>query len=254
MWKTSFTVLEVFLNFTISDPCSGMKDRRPEDTDNTINLEQRPLALGVSEQDVELIDLLCELYRRLGLKNLVVHLNTVGDETTRASYRTALAAHLQPHFEQLSEESKIRFTKNILRILDSKDPNDQALLKDAPSILDFLSEKAKDHFENVQSLLKACGISYVIDPKLVRGLDYYNQTVFEVMSHHLGAHNTIGGGGRFDGLLATLGGPDLPSVGFATGIERLLQTMDQEKDRFPCGPSSRSLFCSLGRASAYSLF
>ncbi len=199
------------------------------------------IGIGKPAQDVELIDLLCELYRRLGLKNLVVHLNSVGDEASRAAYKDALMGFLKPHFESLSEDSKIRFSKNILRILDSKDPADKKLLEGAPLLKDYLSEEARSHFLEVQALLKMNGISYVIDPKLVRGLDYYNKTVFEVMSESLGAHNTIGAGGRYDGLLSTLGGPSLPSVGFATGIERILQTMDHEKATFPA-PSHPDLF------------
>ncbi len=199
------------------------------------------IGVGRPEQDVEMIDLLCELYRRLGLKNLVVHLNSVGDEASRAAYREALTAFLKPHFEALSEDSKIRFTKNILRILDSKDVGDKKLLEGAPSLIDYLSEEATSHFKEVQKLLKMNGIAFVIDPKLVRGLDYYNKTVFEVMSQGLGAHNTIGAGGRYDGLLSTLGGPALPSVGFATGLERVLQTMEHEKVTFPA-PSHPDLF------------
>lgn len=199
------------------------------------------IGVGRPEQDVELIDLLCELYRRLGLKKLVVHLNSVGDEESRTAYREALSTFLKPHFEALSDDSKIRFAKNILRILDSKDPNDKKLLEGAPSLADYLTDEARDHFEKVKALLKTNGIAYVIDPKLVRGLDYYNKTVFEVMSEGLGAHNTIGAGGRYDGLLSTLGGPALPSVGFATGIERILQTMDNEKVTFPV-PSHPDLF------------
>ncbi len=199
------------------------------------------IGIGKPAQDVELIDLLCELYRRLGLKNLVVHLNSVGDEASRAAYKDALMSFLKPHFESLSEDSKIRFSKNILRILDSKDPNDKKLLEGAPLLIDYLSEEARSHFLEVQALLKMNGISYVIDPKLVRGLDYYNKTVFEVMSEGLGAHNTIGAGGRYDGLMKTFGGPDLPSVGFATGIERILQTMENEKVTFPA-PSHPDLF------------
>ncbi len=204
------------------------------------------IGIGSAEQDVELIDMLCELYRRLGLKNLVVHLNSVGDEASRASYRQALATYFKPHFESLSEDSQVRFSKNILRILDSKDPKDQSFLKDVPSIHAFLSEESKAHFEKVQSLLRSSGIPYVIDPKLVRGLDYYNKTVFEVMSEKLGAQNTIGGGGRYDGLLKTLGGPSLPSVGFATGIERILQTMQNEKIPFPAAPHPDLFFIPLG--------
>lgn len=191
------------------------------------------VGIGSAAQDVEMIDLLCEFYRRLGLKQLVVHLNSVGDDASRAAYREALETFLKPHFETLSEDSRVRFTKNILRILDSKDPGDKQLLEGAPTLADYLSEEARAHFEEVQALLKMNGIPYVIDPKLVRGLDYYNKTVFEVMSEGLGAHNTVGAGGRYDGLLKALGGPALPSVGFATGLERILQIMEHEKIVFP---------------------
>ncbi len=194
------------------------------------------IGLGGAEQDVEIIDLLLETYRRLGLKNLKVMINSVGDSASRKPYQEALTAYLEPHFDSLSEESKVRFGKNILRILDSKDPGDQKLLEKAPSILDFLSSEAKDHFQEVQKLLKKMKIDFVVNHKLVRGLDYYNKTVFEVVSSELGAQNTIGGGGRYDGLTSLLGGPDLPSVGFSTGLERVLQTMVGQKVLFPPPP------------------
>lgn len=205
-------------------------------------------AIGDSspEQDVEVIDLLCELLRRLGLKNLTVMLNSVGDAKTRESYRGALRTFLQPQLDQLSEESKIRFEKNVLRILDSKDPQDQKLLEKAPSILDFLSEEAKDHFEMVQSLLGKIGIKYQLTPKLVRGLDYYTKTVFEITSSELGAQNAIGAGGRYDGLISLLGGPDLPAIGFATGLERIIQTMLSQKVSLPLAPHPDIFLIPLG--------
>jgi histidyl-tRNA synthetase len=200
-------------------------------------------AIGISnaEQDVEMIDLLYEIYHRLGLKNLTVMLNTVGDEACREPYRQALKEYLKPHFEKLSPDSKMRFSKNILRILDSKDSEDQKILQGAPSILSMLTQESQEHFKQVQNLLEKIRIPYVINTKLVRGLDYYNKTVFEVISGELGAQNTIGGGGRYDGLLATLGGPDLPAVGFATGIERILQTMVKQNAFFP-SPSHPFVF------------
>jgi histidyl-tRNA synthetase len=198
------------------------------------------------EQDVEVIDLLCELFRRLKLQNLTVMLNSVGDAKAREEYRGALRSFLQPHFEALSEESKIRFEKNVLRILDSKDPNDQKALKGAPSILDFISEEAKEHLEKVQMLLKKIGISYVLTPNLVRGLDYYTQIVFEVTSGELGAQNAIGAGGRYDGLISLLGGPDLPAVGFAAGLERIIQTMLKQNVPIPPPPKSQLFLIPLG--------
>lgn len=201
------------------------------------------------EQDVEVIDLLCEFYRRLGLKNLNVMLNSVGDTKSRSDYRDALQNYLRPHFENLSEESKVRFEKNVLRILDSKSPSDQALLQTAPSILDFLSPDSKDHFLMVQALLKKIGIPYQINTKLVRGLDYYTNTVFEVTSGELGAQNSIGGGGRYDGLIAELGGPNLPSIGFGTGLERIIQTLLGQNAPLPEPPHPVIFLIPLGQRS-----
>lgn len=183
------------------------------------------IGIGSPLQDVELIDMLCELYRRLGLKDLVVQINSVGDTSSRSAYKEALAQFLEPRFAELSEESKVRFKKNKLRILDSKDPGDQQLLEGAPVLSDYLTSEARSHFQEVLRGLDQLQIAYQIAPKLVRGLDYYHKTVFEITANVLGAHNAVGGGGRYDGLTAHLGGPDLPSIGFGSGIERLLQTL-----------------------------
>ncbi len=177
------------------------------------------------EQDAELIDLLYTLYQRLGLKNLKLLINSLGDAASRQAFRAALKDYLFPHLSLLSPDSQARFEVNPLRILDSKDPRDQDIVAKAPSILEFLSDEARAHFEALKHLLDNLGIPYEVTPTLVRGLDYYNKTVFEVIAGELGAQNSIGGGGRYDGLLQTLGGPDLPSIGFGTGIERILQTM-----------------------------
>ena len=184
-------------------------------------------AIGVAgpEQDAEVIDLLYTFYQRLGIRDLTVHLNTVGDPASRLAFRTALMDFLRPQFAELSADSQVRFEKNPLRILDSKDPKDKQLLKGAPSILDYLTPEAKEHFDQVRALLEKIGIPYVVDDRLVRGLDYYNKTVFEVVGGHLGAQNTIGGGGRFDGLISTFGGPDLPAAGWATGLERVIHVL-----------------------------
>jgi histidyl-tRNA synthetase len=191
------------------------------------------IGLGSPEQDVELIDMACEIYRRLGLKQLTVQINSVGDVESRTAYKEALTAFFTPRFDALSQDSQIRFSKNILRILDSKDPEDQKLLHEVPIFTDFLTNQAKAHFDQVLKLLDQLHIHYVVNPKLVRGLDYYTKTVFEVTTEVLGAQNSIGGGGRYDGLIKTLGGPDLPSVGFATGMERILQTMLKQNTPFP---------------------
>lgn len=205
-------------------------------------------AIGSSspEQDVEVIDLLCELARRLGLKDLTLMLNSVGDAATRENYRTALRSFLQPKLNELSEESKIRFEKNVLRILDSKDPQDQKILENAPQLSEYLTDEASDHFNKVKTLLKGLGIKYEINQKLVRGLDYYNKTVFEVTAGQLGAQNAIGGGGRFDGLPALLGGPDLPCVGFAAGLERIIQTMLGQNVALPDPPHPQIYLIPIG--------
>lgn len=205
-------------------------------------------AIGDSspEQDVEVIDLLLELYRELGLKNLRVMLNSIGNPECRDAYRSRLREFLAPHLNDLSEESQVRYDKNVLRILDSKDPHDQELLKSAPSILDCLSDDAHAHFQEVKRLLDKLGIEYEVNPKLVRGLDYYTKTVFEITSGELGAQNAIGAGGRYDGLTKTIGGPDLPAVGFSAGLERIIQTMLAQQVPLPPLPHTDLYLIPIG--------
>lgn len=191
------------------------------------------IGLGTPLQDVELIDMLCEVYRRLGLHNLTVQINSVGDAASRTAYKEALTHYLKPFHAALSPDSQVRFTKNILRILDSKDPGDQKILEQAPMLSDHLTPEAKLHFQTVLEQLDLCKIKYAINSKLVRGLDYYTKTVFEITTEALGAQNSVGGGGRYDGLIESLGGPSLPSVGFATGMERIMQTMLKLGAPFP---------------------
>ncbi len=199
--------------------------------------------IGVAEpeQDAEVISLLYNLYTRLGLRQLGVHVNSIGDAESRTAFRTALQNYLKDHFNDLSSDSQTRFDKNPLRILDSKDPRDIKIVAGAPSILDFLNPASKLHFETVLKQLDLLGIPYQVNPKLVRGLDYYNQTVFEIVAGELGAQNSVGGGGRYDGLLKTLGGPDLPAFGFGTGIERIIQTMINQGVDLP-NPDVPALF------------
>lgn len=177
------------------------------------------------EQDVEVIDLLYSFYRRLGLSEVTLCLNTIGDQATRTAYREALVDYLLPHRGALSPESQQRLETNPIRILDSKNEDDQALLAEAPAIHDFLKDQERTHFETVCSLLDQLEVPYQISQRLVRGLDYYSGTVFEFVVGQLGAQNSIGGGGRYDGLVHTLGGPPLAAIGFGTGLERVIQTM-----------------------------
>lgn len=177
------------------------------------------------ERDAELIDLLFSLFKRLGLRNLNLMINSVGDQESRETYRTALKHHLSSKLEQLSPDSQRRFDTNPLRILDSKDPRDQEILIDVPSIFDFLSPPCRDHFSGVQQALQTLEIPFSVNSRLVRGIDYYTGTVFEITAGELGAQNSLGGGGRYDELVAQLGGPVLPALGFGAGLERIIQTM-----------------------------
>ncbi len=181
--------------------------------------------IGSPEQDAEVIDLLLQIYHRLGLKNLKVHVNSIGDLASRQAYKSALIAYLAPYMADLSPDSRVRLEKNPLRILDSKDPKDREIVAKAPSILNHLTPDSKEHFRKLCHILDQIQVPYVVDDRIVRGLDYYNKTVFEVLTEDLGAQNTIGAGGRYDGLLAQFHGPDVPGVGFATGLERVVQVM-----------------------------
>lgn len=198
------------------------------------------------EQDAEIIDLAMTIYKTLGLNNLEVSLNSIGDPESRKAYHAALKSYLKEHLSELSQDSQIRFEKNPLRILDSKDPKDKAIVAKAPSILDFLNEESQTHFSKVQTALSLLGIPYRVNPLLVRGLDYYNKTVFEITSENLGSQNSICGGGRYDGLLKSLGGPDLPTTGFAMGLERVLQTMIAQKAPLPPAPTTLLYLIPLG--------
>ncbi len=171
------------------------------------------------EADAEVIGLAYEVLREHGL-DVPVTINSIGDATCRPRYRDALFAHFAPHRETLSEDSQRRLDRNPLRILDSKSEADRPLVESAPTVLDTLCDACAAHFARVRELLDATGVKYVVDPRIVRGLDYYTRTVFEFISSDLGAQSTVCAGGRYDGLVETLGGPATPAVGFAMGIER----------------------------------
>lgn len=193
-------------------------------------------AFGVDSPtlDVEVIAMAIDLLQNFGLKSLKLALNTLGDNESRTNYRQALIDYLEPYEDQLSADSKERLHKNPLRVLDSKDQADQKIVADAPSILDHLTPAAKEHFETVKSLLDALGIEYVVDPNMVRGLDYYNHTIFEIMSDSKafgGKWTTVCAGGRYNGLVEQLGGPETPGIGFGLGVERLLLVLEAETDQ-----------------------
>lgn len=181
--------------------------------------------------DVEIIALAAQILAELGMQeHVVLHLNTLGDTESRDAYRAALVDYLSAHKADLSEDSVARLERNPLRILDSKDAGDRKIVDGAPVFDDFLTEAAADFFAEVRQGLDDLGIAYRRDPRLVRGLDYYCHTAFEFVTESLGAQGTVIGGGRYDGLVSVMGGPQTPGVGWAGGIERLAMLADQTLD------------------------
>lgn len=179
------------------------------------------------ETDVEIISLFWEILMQLGVSDSVtLKINSVGDEESRNAYREALREYLKPRFSELSETSQRRYETNPLRILDSKDPQDKALIRNAPRLLDYLNDSSAQHYQTVLSLLESLDIPFQQDDRLVRGLDYYTHTAFEFTSDALGAQDAVCGGGRYDGLIGELGGSDTPAIGWAAGTERLLLVME----------------------------
>ena len=189
-------------------------------------------AIGSSSplMDVEVILYAATLLRALGLKGVKVRINSIGDEESRNAYRTALIAYFEKYKEELCGDCKVRLEKNPLRILDCKVDNNKEFFQNAPKISDYLNEASKEHFEKVLEALKEVGLPYEINPNLVRGLDYYCHTVFELEAdiEGFGAQNVLGGGGRYDKLVGELGGPQTPCVGMAFGMDRLLLAMESE--------------------------
>ena len=177
--------------------------------------------------DAEVIALGTDILQTLGLKNLHLSLNSVGNVEDRQQYREALVNYLTPYHADLDPDSQARLSRNPLRILDSKEQKTQEIVRQAPNILDYLGDRSRQHFEQVQQLLSDLGIVYQLNPSLVRGLDYYTHTAFEIQSDDLGAQATVCGGGRYDGLVSSLGGPDTPAVGWAIGLERLILLLQQ---------------------------
>src|SRR3954470_23821906 len=192
-------------------------------------------AFGVAEpeQDVECILLQLDFYKRCGVKDLELQINSLGDAESKARYREAIVRYLEPKQAELSEDSQRRLTENPLRILDSKDPRDQKAVVGVPPAAESLSEKSRAHFERVQKLLTDAKAPYRVNPNLVRGFDYYTDTLWEVTAGGLGAQNAIGGGGRYDNLVEQLGGKPTPGVGFGSGIERLLLALDAQGVALP---------------------
>ncbi|MEM9566895.1 MAG: histidine--tRNA ligase [Cyanobacteria bacterium P01_E01_bin.34] len=206
-------------------------------------------SLGSSDPraDVEAIAVAVDILKALGLNSLTVSINSVGRGDDRAVYREALIDYLTPFKAELDADSQDRLTRNPLRVLDSKDQRTREIVVDAPKLIDHLSLESKEHFERVLSQLQQLGIDYSIDHRLVRGLDYYTHTAFEIQSNDLGAQNAVCGGGRYDGLIAELGGPETPAVGWAMGLERIAILL--QKQGFSAQSRINAYAISRGRAA-----
>ena len=190
---------------------------------------------GVSTPDIdaEVIAIVARLWKQLGLKNIQLQLNTLGSDEARQKYRDILIEYFSAHHDQLDEDSQRRLHKNPLRILDTKNPDLKNIVEAAPSLMNSLDNESKEHFEGVKARLDSLGIDYYINPRLVRGIDYYNRTVFEWVTEELGAQGTVCAGGRYDGLVKRLGGKVTPACGFGIGLERLILLMEAQGIQTP---------------------
>lgn len=183
--------------------------------------------------DVETIAMAKAFFDQVGVKNIKLVINSLGDSETRERYREALIGYLEQHLDSLSDDSKRRLHENPLRVLDSKDKQDIAIVKDAPSILDFLTDASQQHLTDVKAMLESLNIAYTVDQNMVRGLDYYNDTIFEFMTEIKGKELTICGGGRYDSLVSYFGGPETPGFGFGIGVDRLLLVLEEQGASLP---------------------
>ncbi|MEN2765887.1 histidine--tRNA ligase [Ornithinibacillus xuwenensis] len=198
--------------------------------------------------DAEVIDLAMTVYKQLGLSSLKLVINSLGDKESRANYRKALIEHFTPYQEELCKDCQSRLQQNPMRVLDCKTDRDHPSMKTAPSILDYLNDESRIYFEQVKNYLELMNIQYEVDPNLVRGLDYYNHTAFEIMSEAegFGAITTLAGGGRYNGLVEQLGGPNTPGIGFGMGIERLLMALEAESISIPVADELDCFLVSVG--------
>ena len=206
--------------------------------------------------DAEVISIPVNFYKLLGLKGIKVNINSLGDTESRNRYREALKDYFKPYLNNLCEDCRARFEKNPLRILDCKVDNNKDYFKNAPKTIDYLNEESANFFENVKKYLEAMNIEYVVNPNIVRGLDYYSHTVFEVEAsvEGFGAQNVLCAGGRYDKLVETIGGPATPGVGFALGLERLLTALEYEKIELPVNDTLDCYIVPMSDANlAYSL-
>ncbi len=217
------SVLKVYYIATIYRYEHGQKGRYREHQQTGVEA----LGSGDPAIDAEVIHLAIEFYRLLGIDNAELQLNSVGCPECRPAFLNALVRYAEPRLDAMSADNQRRFRENPLRMLDSKDPRDQAILQEAPTVLDHLCPACRDHSDRLQEYLRALAIAYTLKPTLVRGLDYYTRTAFEIVSPLLGSQNAIGGGGRYDGLVEQCGGPPTPGIGFGIGTERVLMVLEQ---------------------------
>ena len=199
--------------------------------------------------DVEVMSVAWHLYEDLGFSGLSFHINSTGDPRCRPRYIEALVAYYRPYLHLLDEDDRRRLARNPLRLLDSQSPAAQPIIEGAPKITDYLCDECTQHFARVRRYLDALGRPYVVNHRLVRGLDYYTKTVFEVYAEGIGAQNAVCGGGRYDGLIEALGGPPTPGIGFATGIERIILAMKERGIAVPGLPKPTAFFAPLGEES-----
>ncbi len=200
--------------------------------------------------DAEMISAAASIFERLQIRDLELQINSIGCKKCRAEYYKALTAYFEQYKDELCDTCKDRLNRNPMRILDCKSPVCSEISKNAPVMLDYLCDECKEHFEKVKSYLDAVKIEYIVNPKIVRGLDYYTKTVFEFVSSDIGAQSTVCGGGRYDGLIEELGGQNMPSLGFALGIERLLLLMEAQNIEIPT-PQNCEIFIGAMGDEAY---
>lgn len=204
--------------------------------------------------DAEVICLAKSIFDRLGVKNLTLELNSIGCPECRAKFHQALKEYFEGYRDQLCETCLSRLERNPMRILDCKSPVCSKIAEGAPHILDYLCDDCREHFEGVQSYLKAAGVEFVINPTIVRGLDYYTRTVFEFVSNDLGAQSTVCGGGRYDGLTEQMGGKPMAGLGFGLGLERLMLVLEAQKIQMPAPPACEVYIASMGEAAGREAF
>jgi len=204
--------------------------------------------------DAEVISLAMELFNRLGIKNLEININSIGCPKCRKNYNEVLKDYLKNNYDNLCSTCRDRFERNPLRILDCKTDGCKKIVKDAPVIIDYICEECREHFEGLKKHLDVLGYKYNVNPMIVRGLDYYTKTVFEIVSKDIGSQGTVCGGGRYDGLFEECGGPSIPAVGFGMGIERLLLTLESQGISLPVDDKIDVFIASIGDEAGLKAF